>query len=454
MAGLASTLSAGAGLASPTRVVLHTGAVPFTSAVRHRLRERTSLPRDVLVLGLIAFCVAVGFGVLVPVLPVFARSFGVGNAEVGAVISVFALMRLAISPVCGRLIGWIGERTVLATGIFIVAASSGLAGAAQTYPQLLALRGIGGIGSAMFTVSAMSLLLGSVSPQMRGRAAGFFQGGFLLGGMTGPAIGGLLALISIRAPFFFYAGTLAVAGLVGLLLLSRTGVAPAAGAADDAVPLRTVIADPRFQAACLTNLAQGWSSFGVRSALIPVLVVEVLHHNTTWTGIAFACAAVAQTIALAPAGKFVDTVGRRPAMVGGGLLAGVSIMVVPFASNMGVLIAALCAYGVAAAFLGTAPAASVGDATGGSRGTPVAVFSMCSDTGAIVGPIVAGVLADRFSYGWAFGLGAALLVVAATYSLRMPRGLPPARDEPEVVPVGEQQVGGPEADEPTTKELR
>ena len=332
-----------------------------------------------LVLGLIAFCVAVGFGVLVPVLPVFARSFGVGNTEVGAVISVFALMRLAVSPFCGRLIGWIGERTVLATGIFIVAGSSGLAGAAQTYPQLLALRGIGGIGSAMFTVSAMSLLLGSVAPQMRGRAAGFFQGGFLLGGMTGPAIGGLLALISIRAPFFFYAATLAVAGLVGLLLLSRTRVVPAAGAADDAVPLRTVLADPRFQAACLTNLAQGWSSFGVRSALIPVLVVEVLHHNTTWTGIAFACAAVVQTIALGPAGKFVDTVGRRPAMIVGGLLAGVSIMVVPFAPNLAVLIAALCAYGVAAAFLGTAPAASVGDATGG-RGAPRSRCSRCAPT--------------------------------------------------------------------------
>ena len=118
--------------------------MPLTAAVRRRLRERTSLPRDVLVLGLIAFCVAVGFGVLVPVLPVFARGFGVGNTEVGAVISVFALMRLAVSPFCGRLIAWIGERTVLATGIFIVAGSSGLAGAAQTYPQLLALRGVGG----------------------------------------------------------------------------------------------------------------------------------------------------------------------------------------------------------------------------------------------------------------------------------------------------------------------
>ncbi|HET9303109.1 MAG TPA: MFS transporter, partial [Propionibacteriaceae bacterium] len=63
-------------------------------AARARVGARRSLPREVYVLGLVAFCVAVGFGVLVPVLPVFARSFGVGNAEVGAVISAFALMRL------------------------------------------------------------------------------------------------------------------------------------------------------------------------------------------------------------------------------------------------------------------------------------------------------------------------------------------------------------------------
>ncbi len=88
---------------------------------------------------MIAFCVAVGFGVLVPVLPVFARTFGVGNAAVGAVISMFALMRLVSSPICGRLIAWAGERTILATGIFIVAVSSGLAGIAQSYAQLLVL---------------------------------------------------------------------------------------------------------------------------------------------------------------------------------------------------------------------------------------------------------------------------------------------------------------------------
>jgi len=372
------------------------------------------------VLGLVAFCVAVGFGVLVPVLPVFARSFGVGNAEVGAVISAFALMRLVSSPFCAWLIKVFSERIIMATGIFIVAISSGLAGISRSYVQLLVLRGVGGIGSAMFTVSAFTLLLTSVEAGVRGRAAGFFQAGFLIGGITGPAVGGALAAISLTAPFFFYAGTLIVAGTVGLLLLRRRSSKPEEGA-ESAVSFRALVRDARYQAACVTNLAQGWTSFGVRSSLVPVLVVELLHRPASWTGIAFACASVVQTIAVGPAGRFTDTVGRRPAMILGGTVAAVSIMAVPFAPNIWLLIVVLCLYGIASAFLGTAPAAAVGDAAGSRSGTAVAVFSMCSDIGAIIGPLVAGLLADTLSYPAAFGAGAALMLVAAALSWRMPR---------------------------------
>ena len=374
-------------------------------------------------LGLVAFCVAVGFGVLVPVLPVFARSFGVGNTEVGAVISAFALMRLISSPFCGWLIRIFSERIIMATGIFIVAISSGLAGISRTYLQLLALRGVGGIGSAMFTVSAFTLLLTSVEAGVRGRAAGFFQAGFLIGGITGPAVGGALAAISLTAPFFFYAGTLAVAGTVGLVLLRRRTAKPAEESAESVVSFRAVVSDARYQAACVTNLAQGWTSFGVRSSLVPVLVVELLHRPASWTGIAFACASVVQTIAVGPAGRFADTVGRRPAMILGGTVAAVSIMTVPFAPNIWLLIVALCLYGIASAFLGTAPAAAVGDAAGSRSGTAVAVFSMCADIGAIIGPLVAGLLADTLSYAAAFGAGAGLMLVAAALSWRMPRGV-------------------------------
>jgi len=384
------------------------------------VEARRLLPREVYVLGLVAFCVAVGFGVLVPVLPVFARSFGVGNAEVGAVISAFALMRLISSPFCGWLIKILSERIIMATGIFIVAISSGLAGVSRSYLQLLILRGVGGIGSAMFTVSAFTLLLTSVEAGLRGRAAGFFQAGFLIGGITGPAAGGALAAISLTAPFFFYAGTLVVAGTAGLLLLRRRSAKPEEAAPP--VPLRVVARDTGYQAACFSNLAQGWTSFGVRSSLIPVLIVELLHRPATWTGLAFAIAAVAQTVALGPAGRFTDTVGRRPAMILGGTLAAVSIMAVSFAPNIWLLIVVLCLYGVASAFLGTAPAAAVGDAAGSHHGTAVALFSMCSDIGAIIGPLVAGLLADTLSYPAAFGVGAALMLVAAALSWRMPRG--------------------------------
>src|SRR5690554_539390 len=222
----------------------------------------------------------VGFGVVIPVLPVYVRSFGVGYVEVGAVVSAFALVRLIASPFCGWLINHGGERAILAIGIGIVAVSSGLVGIAETYPQVLILRGIGGVGSAMFTISAMTLLLGTTASSVRGRAMGFYQGGFLIGGMAGPALGGLLAVISLQAPFFFYAGTLAIAGLVGLVLLQPKTRDVPDGPATTPVPFRIVARDPRFIAACLANLAQGWSSFGVRSALVPVLVVEVLDRKS------------------------------------------------------------------------------------------------------------------------------------------------------------------------------
>ncbi|WP_235491344.1 MFS transporter [Frigoribacterium sp. Leaf186] len=383
--------------------------------------DRPRLTRDVYVLGVIAFFVMVGFGVVVPVLPVYARSFGVDHALVGAVLSAFALMRLVASPFVGRLIDLMGERVVLSVGIGIVALSSGLAGLAQTYPQLLLLRGVGGIGSAMFSIAAMTLLLGATDPSLRARAVGFYQGGFLVGGMAGPALGGLLATISLTAPFFFYAGTLAVAGLVGVVLLRRAPQHASTTAVAPPVPMGVVLRDVRFRAACVANFAQGWSSLGVRSALVPVLVVEVLRGPTAWTGLLFAASAVAQTLALAPAARFVDTVGRRPAVIGSFGVAAMALFAVSFAGDVWTLGALLCVYGVATAFMGTAPAALVGDAAGARGGRPVAIFSMCSDVGAIAGPLVAGLLVDTVSYPAAFGVAAVFLAVAAVTAVRLPR---------------------------------
>ena len=185
--------------------------------------------------------------------------------------------------------------------------------------------------------------------------------------------------------------------------------------------MRQVLRDPRYQSALLANLAQGWAAMGVRSALVPVLVVEVLHREPAWTGIAFAVAAVAQTLALLPAGRFVDSVGRRPAIIASFAVGAVVMLAIPFVPNIGVLIVLLCVYGVAAAFMGTAPAASVGDAAGGRGGQPVAVFQAVADAGAIAGPLVAGLLVDAFGFPAAFASAFVLMAAASVFALRMPR---------------------------------
>ncbi|MDN5725699.1 MAG: MFS transporter, partial [Propionibacteriales bacterium] len=161
--------------------------------IKQWIRTRSTLPRSVLVLSVISFTVAVGFGVMLPVLPVFAKSFDVGTFGASAVVSAFALMRLVFAPAVGPLINKFGERPVLSIGILIVSASTAVSALSESYLQFLVLRGVGGIGSAMFTVSSMTLVLNTVAPQIRGRAVSLYQGGFLLGGMAGPAIGGLLS---------------------------------------------------------------------------------------------------------------------------------------------------------------------------------------------------------------------------------------------------------------------
>jgi MFS transporter, DHA1 family, multidrug resistance protein len=85
----------------------------------------------------------------------------------------------------------------------------------------------------------------------------------------------------------------------------------------------------------------------------------------------------------------------------------------------GFLLAMAC-YGIAAAFLGVAPAAVVGDVVHGRGGTVIAAYQMAADFGAIVGPLLAGWLADEVGFGPAFAVGGVILAASALLATRMP----------------------------------
>lgn len=380
--------------------------------------------REVGVLAAVAFSVAVGFGIVAPVIPEFARSFGVGKTAAGAVVSIFALMRLVSALGGGRLVDLIGERRVLALGIGIVAVSSALAGVAQSYLQLLVLRGAGGLGSAMFTVSAMSLVLSSTGPDQRGQAAGLFSGSFLLGGILGPALGSTVAHLGLRTPFFVYAGTLVVAGSIGLLALPRTAARGrpqrAEAAPEGHTALRESLGHPAYRAALATQFADAWAVLGMRTTLLPLFVVDVLDAGKRWVYLGFLVVAAVNGATLFPAGRYADRRGRRPVLVAGLALCTAALLVLVRTDTLPVYLAAMALLGLGSGMLDVAPAAVVGDVVRGRGGTSVATFQMAGDAGAVVGPLVAGVLADSLSYGAAFGATAGVLAVAAVLAIVAP----------------------------------
>ncbi|REF36798.1 MFS transporter [Thermasporomyces composti] len=384
------------------------------------------MPREVPVLAAIAFAVSIGFGVVAPAIPVFAAEFGVGKTAAAAVISAFAFMRFVSAFGGGRLVDRFGERSVLSAGMFFVAGSSILAGLSQNYPQLLVLRGIGGIGSAMFTVSAVSLLFRVSDPAHRGRANGLFQGGFLLGGLAGPVLGGVLTEISARLSFFVYGAALAAAGLIGMLFLSRATVhprrdrRPRAEDDDRHTTLGEAVRHRAFQAALVTNFGTGWALFGVRASLVPLFVTEAMRVGPIWTGIGFLVGSAVQSLVLMPTGRFVDTVGRRPSMIIGGLVSLVAAVLLAVSPSVPVYLLSMALFGIGGAHLGVAPGAVVADVVRGRGGQVVATFQMAADFGSIVGPLVAGYLADQLSYGAAFGATAGILLLGPLLALWMP----------------------------------
>ena len=392
-----------------------------------------SLPPEVAVLSAVGFSVALGFGIVAPAIPLFAKAFDVSNFAAGAVISVFALMRFASAPVAGRLVNRVGERVVLATGIGIVGVSSLLAGLSGSYAQLLVLRGIGGCGSAMFTVSSFALLLRVAAPDQRGRAAGTYQTGFLLGAIAGPAFGGPLTAWSLRAPFFVYAITLLVAGSVATVFLARTAlrqdeVAGAVGTiAHTPTPLGTALRSSAYLAAVANNFAVGWAIFGVRSSLIPLFVVEGLRLGPSWTGAGLVLSAVVQALVLVPAGRLVDERGRRPFMRAGAAFSLAAGVTMALAGGAPLFLVGMALYGAGSALLAVSCAAVVGDVIGGRGGSPVAAFQMASDAGAFTGPLVAGLLADAASFEVAFLATATVAGLAFAATFGMPETQRPQR---------------------------
>ena len=357
-----------------------------------------------------------------PAIPVFAKSFGVNNAAIGLMVSVFAITRFASGLISGVLVDKFGERAVFSTGVFMVSLFTFLAGVAQSYEQLLFFRGAGGLGSSMFSVAASSVILRSVGDDQRGQVQSVYQGSFIVGGMAGPAIGGLLSVISLRAPFFVYSVLLFCSGVVALFFLKGDSIGAKVkdSKAESATTIREALAMPAYRIALVLAFIGTWVFFGMRASILPVFVTEELNSTTAVVGYGFALSAIVQGAILLKAGRFSDEKGRRAASIIGANIVFVGVLILTFAVNTWMFLLSMIFLGFGGAFLSTTPASMVGDVMKGKGGKVIAIFQMAGDAGMIFGPIIIGWISDVYSYRTAFGFSAAIFAIALVLVYKIP----------------------------------
>ena len=388
------------------------------------LREHEQL----LMISISTVLVMAGQGVISPVLPLFAKNFGVGAAMIGLTLSFFALARLILNVPLGVLSDRYGRRLLLISGPLVTAVGMYGSGFAGDITQLLAWRFVAGAGSAMYMTGAQIYLTDISTPATRARFIGTNQGALLLGIAVGPAIGGIVAeFYGLRAPFI----------LVGTMALVATAYAywrlpetrhlapppppPVEVIAGQKRPRRawvTFVMSKDFIAVAFITMAIFFTRTASRQTVIPLMAVEDLAFSEGSLGLLFSAVAVLNTILIAPSAVIADKWGRKAAIVPSGLLVAVSLLLVGISTTTVVFVIGNLALGVATAMAGPAPAAYAADISPPHlRGLGMGLYRSSGDFGFMVGPPLLGAIADGTSYQFALAVNAALIAVAALFFL-------------------------------------
>jgi DHA1 family multidrug resistance protein-like MFS transporter len=384
-------------------------------SVHAGLGERRALA-ILIALCAVEFANFVGNGVISPILPRYAESFGVSTALIGLLISIFGFARLVADVPTGYLSERIGRRALVIGGPLIVALGSVLSGLARSFPELLAYRFLSGIGSAIFTTVGTTIVADISTAANRGRFMGYYQGALLLGVSVGPAIGGLVAEPwGLRAPFFVSAAFTLLSAVVALAVVPETRWHPQPDghgrAGHGTMSLQAMLPflkDPAFLLISLILFGTFLSRTGSQNAIIPLLGYHQVGLSEAQVGLALTALSLLNLLALPLAGSMADRFGRKATIVPGVLLTGLGLILFAVTHVPWLYFSCAAFLGFAKGISGPAPNAYVADIAPADRlGIAMGLFRFFGDLGFVVGPVLLGWLADLGGYQaplWANGV--------------------------------------------------
>ena len=357
----------------------------------------------------------VGFGILLPVLPLYAEDFGASPATAAALIAVFSAAQMVAAPFWGRLSDRIGRRTVLVAALVGSCLGSLVTGLAGALWVLFAGRVLDGFSGSSYAVG-QAAVADLAKPEDRPRLMGMLAAAFGVGFVAGPLIGSIAALGGRELPFFVAAALAGANALVALVRLpARTaGSGLVASASKSGRLALWGSAGPAVRRLAMLALVSmvGFAGFEATFGLLVERRFPEVGDPTVY-GL-FACIGLLmvliQTRVVGPVNALLGSRSAlRVALVA--VAAGMVVLAAGggWAGLAVALVLLVVGQGVFGPTLSHATVETVGDA---GRGAALGLQQGAGALGRIVGPLLAGLLLDRVGVGAPYLVAAGLALVA------------------------------------------
>lgn len=372
---------------------------------------------------LIVFIDLVGFGIVIPILPLYAEMFGPSPAIFGLFMASYSIMQFLFAPILGRLSDRWGRRPVLLVSLLGSAAGYLMFGFAGSFAVLFASRVIDGLSGGNIS-TAQAVIADITGPEERTRGMGIIGAAFGLGFILGPAIGGLLVGIRPWLPGVAAATMSLVAFVLVLTVLPET-LPPAAR--------RRARSHPLGPSSLMHALSHPFLPFSL--ALVFLIIFAFANFETTFAQLLqlrfdltpraisflFVYAGVLGAVVQGGlVGRLAKRFGEGRLVAAGTLLGGLALGFLPYAGGlpetMGWLALLALGQGLASPSLSSLTSKLVdADEIGGVMG----IYQAVSSLGRIVGPFWGEVVYGFWGEHWPYRTGSLVMLAASAVAVAM-----------------------------------